>query len=198
MKDPEFNNVVVGAFSSFSFDGPPDFYLVKKLKHVKKVIKSWAVEKKRNVGESFDSTLAELSILEDILELRPLEEEEEWTRAECYKNLLEMEVQKTKDSFQKSREWSPENARAITRFLRCFNILSGLKIKLGKSVLYGIGISDAEINESVAILNCNNDSLPFHYLGLQVGANMNRVRNWQVVVNFFDKRLTDWKARSLS
>lgn len=36
------------------------------------------------------------------------------------------------------------------------------------------------------------------YLGIKVGANMNRIANWDPVVNTFKKRLSKWKANTLS
>ncbi|KAL9997323.1 putative reverse transcriptase zinc-binding domain-containing protein [Helianthus debilis subsp. tardiflorus] len=48
------------------------------------------------------------------------------------------------------------------------------------------------------ILGCKKGSFPFKYLGLQVGANMNQIKNWDPVVNTFKKRLSLWKANTLS
>ncbi|XP_076929431.1 putative mitochondrial protein AtMg01250 [Bidens hawaiensis] len=42
-------------------------------------------------------------------------------------------------------EWSRENAKNLVRLLRCFNLLSGLKINLQKSSFYGVGVSDAAV-----------------------------------------------------
>ncbi|KAJ0572302.1 hypothetical protein HanLR1_Chr06g0199401 [Helianthus annuus] len=47
-------------------------------------------------------------------------------------------------------------------------------------------------------LGCRVGSFPFKHLGLQVGANMNLVKNWQPVVEIFKKRLAIWKAKTLS
>ncbi|XP_021990642.1 uncharacterized protein LOC110887042 [Helianthus annuus] len=49
-----------------------------------------------------------------------------------------------------------------------------------------------------SILRCRAGTFPFKYLGLQVGANMNIVRNWKLVVETFKKRLSLWKANTLS
>lgn len=76
--------------------------------------------------------------------------------------------------------------------------MSGLKINYNKSVLYGVGVETPDIEAMAEVLNCKPERTPFLYLGLLVGANMNRISNWQVVVDVFDKRLSGWKARTLS
>ncbi|KAL4576975.1 hypothetical protein LXL04_013076 [Taraxacum kok-saghyz] len=43
-----------------------------------------------------------------------------------------------------------------------------------------------------------NETLPFTYLGLPVGANMNLKKNWTPVIEKFNSRLSTWKAQSLS
>ncbi|KAJ0878040.1 putative reverse transcriptase zinc-binding domain-containing protein [Helianthus annuus] len=48
------------------------------------------------------------------------------------------------------------------------------------------------------IIGCQAESFPFRYLGLTVGANMNRVANWRPVYNIIDARLAKWKATMLS
>ncbi|KAJ0938354.1 putative RNA-directed DNA polymerase [Helianthus annuus] len=74
-------------------------------------------------------------------------------------------------------KWDASNALNIVRVLRCFYACSGLRINLGKSNLYGIGVSDSELGAMADVVGCTPDSLPFRYLGLKVGANMNRLSN---------------------
>lgn len=73
-----------------------------------------------------------------------------------------------------------------------------MKINLHKSVLYGIGVDDDEVVGLAEELGCKKGSLPFSYLGIKVGANMNRVSNWEPVVSKFKNRLSKWKANTLS
>ncbi|KAJ0736211.1 hypothetical protein HanPI659440_Chr11g0440991 [Helianthus annuus] len=57
------------------------------------------------------------------------------------------------------------------------------------------------MEETEAMANefgCKPDSLPFKYLGLKVGANMNRISNWQPVYEAFRNRLAKWKSHLLS
>ncbi|GJR50975.1 transposon TX1 uncharacterized [Tanacetum coccineum] len=95
-------------------------------------------------------------------------------------------------------EWSHRNGRNLMRVLKCFEKASGLKINLSKSSLYGVGVSQQEVDAMAGFLRCHSGSLPFVYLGLPVGLNMNRVESWKTVVDKFKEKLSNWKARTLS
>ncbi|KAJ0892121.1 putative RNA-directed DNA polymerase [Helianthus annuus] len=95
-------------------------------------------------------------------------------------------------------DWSVINFNNMRRILRIFYLCSGLKINLHKSVLYGVGVEEEEVASMAADLGCKQGSLPFLYLGIKVGANMNRVSNWDPVVSKFKSRLSKWKANTLS
>ncbi|KAJ0702066.1 putative RNA-directed DNA polymerase [Helianthus annuus] len=95
-------------------------------------------------------------------------------------------------------KWEENNAMNIVRILRCFHVCSGLKINLGKSNLFGIGVEAAEVKAMADIVGCMPESIPFKYLGLKVGANMNRVSNWRPVFEIFESRLALWKSSLLS
>ncbi|XP_071694378.1 uncharacterized protein [Rutidosis leptorrhynchoides] len=45
---------------------------------------------------------------------------------------------------------------------------------------------------------CKVGALPFTYLGLPIGANMKKLDSWKPVIDKFEKRLSYWKARSVS
>ncbi|KAI3815120.1 hypothetical protein L1987_14776 [Smallanthus sonchifolius] len=94
--------------------------------------------------------------------------------------------------------WSDSNAKNLCRILRCFNLASGLKVNLLKCQLFGTGIDSHEMDRLAGIFRCKVGSLPFTYLGLKVGANMNLVKNWKPVVDVFRDRLSNWKAKRLS
>ncbi|KAF5775443.1 putative RNA-directed DNA polymerase [Helianthus annuus] len=95
-------------------------------------------------------------------------------------------------------EWSSENIINVVRILRIFHLCSGLKINLDKSSLFGMGVNSEDIGGLASSIGCNSGSFPFSYLGIKVGANMNRVDNWRPVYNIFDARLSRWKASLLS
>ncbi|XP_076929461.1 uncharacterized protein LOC143593863 [Bidens hawaiensis] len=95
-------------------------------------------------------------------------------------------------------EWSKENVLNITRLLRCFYLVSGLHINFCKSKLMGVKVTLEEVSNLVNLMGCKPDVLPCSYLGLTIGANMNRISNWNSVLEAFDKRLSLWKAPVLS
>jgi len=84
------------------------------------------------------------------------------------------------------------------KLLSCFKEVSGLKINFSKSRIFGVGITQEEVSMVASIFNCQAASLPFIYLGLPVGDNMNKKLAWEVVIESFNRRLNLWKARTLS
>ncbi|KAJ0570205.1 putative RNA-directed DNA polymerase [Helianthus annuus] len=95
-------------------------------------------------------------------------------------------------------EWSGQNAMNLKRILRCFYLASGLRVNASKSNLYGIGVDETRVQDMASLLKCKAEKFPFKYLGLYVGANMNLCRNWEPVVEMFRKRLSLWKAETIS
>ncbi|KAJ0568314.1 putative RNA-directed DNA polymerase [Helianthus annuus] len=95
-------------------------------------------------------------------------------------------------------KWSFGNALNLRRILRCFFLVSGLKVNLAKCSVFGVGINDEEVELMADCMNSKKGSLPFKHLGLTVGANMNLIRNWKSVIDIFKSRLSIWKAKSLS
>ncbi|KAJ0554035.1 putative RNA-directed DNA polymerase [Helianthus annuus] len=95
-------------------------------------------------------------------------------------------------------EWSRENIINVVRILKCFHACSGLQISFSKSNLFGLGVSHGEVEDLAVLVGCKADKFPFKYLGLTVGANMNRIKNWRPVFDIFERRLSLWKASFLS
>ncbi|XP_022015087.1 uncharacterized protein LOC110914609 [Helianthus annuus] len=95
-------------------------------------------------------------------------------------------------------EWLDFNFDNLKRILRIFYLCSGLKINIHKSVVYGVGVTDEVVNVKASLLGCKAGALPFVYLGIKVGANTNRVNNWEAVIDIFRNRLSKWKVESLS
>ncbi|XP_071718036.1 uncharacterized protein [Rutidosis leptorrhynchoides] len=83
-----------------------------------------------------------------------------------------------------------------------FYLALGLKINVAKSCVYGVGMSDDELLYVSNRIGCGKGVMPFEYLGLQVGSNMNLVNNWkplieQTVLNELEKiRMTFFWGRS--
>ncbi|GMP83957.1 hypothetical protein CsSME_00037684 [Camellia sinensis var. sinensis] len=93
-------------------------------------------------------------------------------------------------------EW-PE-VLIVKRILKCFEIISGLRINFHKSVICGIGIPDDIVQTFASRLNCTYQKLPLKYLGMPLGANPSRRVTSKPVVEKFKKKLTSWKMRLLS
>lgn len=47
------------------------------------------------------------------------------------------------------------------------------------------------------ITRCVPTNMPFSYLGLPVGAYMNHIVNWNMMIQKFEKRLANWKVNLL-
>ncbi|KAF5772198.1 putative reverse transcriptase domain-containing protein [Helianthus annuus] len=95
-------------------------------------------------------------------------------------------------------DWDRGNVKNVGRCLRIFYLCSGLKINLHKSYLYGLGVDNDDTKDTANVIGCKYDNTPVSYLGIKVGANTNRIRNWDPVIEIFDKRLLVWKAKTLS
>ncbi|XP_071695652.1 uncharacterized protein [Rutidosis leptorrhynchoides] len=94
--------------------------------------------------------------------------------------------------------WNRENAHSLQNLLKCFELVSGLKVNFHKSFLYGIGVGENSIRNMAQGLNCQVGALPFTYLGLPIGANMRKSHSWNPVIDKIKARLSSWKMRKLS
>ncbi|GKE22393.1 putative RNA-directed DNA polymerase, eukaryota, reverse transcriptase zinc-binding domain protein, partial [Tanacetum coccineum] len=79
-------------------------------------------------------------------------------------------------------EWSHSNIQNLLRMLRCFYLVSGLKINVHKSNILGVyvPIQDAEV--MAKSVGCGVASFPLKYLGVPVGCNMSRCANWNPII----------------
>lgn len=102
------------------------------------------------------------------------------------------------DNGNRSIVWSELNFINLNCLLICFFLASGLRVNLGKSKFFEIGVEDLEVVRFASILKCEPASLPFIYLGLSVGANMRLEKNWSPVIEKFKNKLSVWKAKHLS
>ncbi|XP_058203040.1 uncharacterized protein LOC131317509 [Rhododendron vialii] len=64
----------------------------------------------------------------------------------------------------------------IKRILRCFQLMSGLKIKYSKSFVCGVKIQREDVQALAQVMGCRVESLPIKYLGLPLGANPKRIK----------------------
>ncbi|XXG77619.1 hypothetical protein AAC387_Pa08g1737 [Persea americana] len=87
---------------------------------------------------------------------------------------------------------------ALRRILRCFQLVSSLKINISKSMLVGIGCSEETTRSLVNIINRKSGKLSIIYLGLPIGAKPRSKSLWDPVIENFKRKLASWKKLYLS
>ncbi|XP_028102776.1 uncharacterized protein LOC114302016 [Camellia sinensis] len=95
-------------------------------------------------------------------------------------------------------EGGTEEVFNIKRVLRCFEVISGLRINFHKSVVCGVGFNEDQTKEFAKVLNCLPSKLPINFLGLPLGENPRMKSTWDPIVAKFQKKLSSWKMRLLS
>ncbi|CAI8594931.1 unnamed protein product [Vicia faba] len=90
------------------------------------------------------------------------------------------------------------NLWTIKAILRGFELASGLQVIFSKSSLIGVNSGHAFLDLSREFLHCENESLPFRYLGLPIGVNPRLASTWDPLVNLLSRRLMSWKHRYMS
>ncbi|KAL7616380.1 hypothetical protein Lser_V15G02077 [Lactuca serriola] len=95
-------------------------------------------------------------------------------------------------------KWDKMNLENMVMVLNCFFMVSGLKVNIHKSKLYGVGVIYNQVEEMVKVTGCAPGKLPFKYLGLPVAENTSRVRSWQGIIDRYKKKLASWKLKMLS
>ena len=78
-----------------------------------------------------------------------------------------------------------------------FEVVSGLKINLGKSELVAVGAVH-NIELLVAVLGCKQGSLPMKYLGLSLGEKFKDKTIWNPILEKMERKLAGWKKLYLS
>ncbi|GKC51177.1 hypothetical protein Tco_1073922 [Tanacetum coccineum] len=80
----------------------------------------------------------------------------------------------------------------------CLLPSSGLKINISKSHVYGLGVNLIDTDNKARDTRSSPGNIPFSYLGLPIGSNMNMIANWQHLIDRFRDKLSSWKANLLS
>ncbi|KAJ9536152.1 LOW QUALITY PROTEIN: hypothetical protein OSB04_un000670 [Centaurea solstitialis] len=83
------------------------------------------------------------------------------------------------------------NGTNLLKLLECFRMVSGLKMNLGKSKLFGVRIGEEEVHDWERTMECGSGTLPFTYLGLlntTLGPGDRKTK----------KKLAAWKSRLIS
>lgn len=71
-------------------------------------------------------------------------------------------------------------------------------MKFHKSKVYGVSVSEGEISNCAQVLGCETTSLPFKYLGVLMGLNLDLKRNWILIIERVQNKLSSWKSKALS
>jgi hypothetical protein len=91
-----------------------------------------------------------------------------------------------------------ENLWCVKAILRCFELMSGLKINFAKSMIFGVVPDEPFMRVASKFLNCKVGKFPFIYLGLSVGANPRKESTWEPVIEVLQRRLHSWQNRFVS
>ncbi|GKD63991.1 kinase-like domain, beta-lactamase/transpeptidase-like protein [Tanacetum coccineum] len=75
-------------------------------------------------------------------------------------------------------EWNKQNTINLMCIMKGFEKVSGLKVNLNKSRVYGVGVSRGEVKDMARCMRCSVGELPITYLGLPVGVCMRRESSW--------------------
>lgn len=81
--------------------------------------------------------------------------------------------------------------------LKCFEVVSGLHLNLGKSSLITVG-DVTNLDQLATDLGCRTGSLLTTYLGMPLGASYKQKEVWGPITDHTRKRLAGWKAQYLS
>lgn len=92
----------------------------------------------------------------------------------------------------------PSEVLGFCAVLRCFELVSDLRINLGKSTLIGVEVENSQIKDWADLVGCKIGTLPFSYLGLPVGKNPRLKTFWTPVVEREERRLVGWGKKFLS
>lgn len=91
----------------------------------------------------------------------------------------------------------PHQLTSLRYVFTWFEVISSLKINLGKSELVPVG-KVSNMDSLVDISGCDMGSLPMKYLGVPLGAGFKEKAIWNPILEKANKRLAGWKRLYLS
>ncbi|KAL4182770.1 hypothetical protein AMTRI_Chr11g151900 [Amborella trichopoda] len=95
-------------------------------------------------------------------------------------------------------EAKKEHMKNIERFLRCCEVVVGLKVNFAKTSLVGINCNGAMAKDLARTLGCKMDSFPLVYLGLPISDKGFPTSIWDRVIQRVQVKLALWQPRYLS
>ncbi|WJZ80712.1 hypothetical protein VitviT2T_000609 [Vitis vinifera] len=97
--------------------------------------------------------------------------------------------------FSNTRE---EDLQTFKSLLLAFGHISGLKVNLDKSYIYGINLDQTHLSRLAETLECKASGWPILYLGLPLGGNLRVGGFWDPVTKRISRRLDGWQKAYLS
>jgi len=86
----------------------------------------------------------------------------------------------------------------VKAILRCFELVSGLRVNFRKSAIGVVGTSMLNMIVYSKCLNCRQMKLPFKYMRMTIGGNPRRTVLWNPIVDKIRSKLSRWSGRLLS
>ncbi|RVW39059.1 Transposon TX1 uncharacterized 149 kDa protein [Vitis vinifera] len=97
--------------------------------------------------------------------------------------------------FSSTRE---EDLLTLKSVLLVFGHISGLKVNLDKSNIYGINLGQNHLHRLAELLDCKASGWPILYLGLPLGGNPKSGGFWDPMIERISSRLDGWQKAYLS
>ena len=91
-----------------------------------------------------------------------------------------------------------EELQTLKSLLLVFGHISGLKVNLDKSNIYGINLDQNHLSKLAELLDYKASSWPILYLGLPLGGNPKACGFWDPVIKRISRRLDGWQKTYLS
>ncbi|RVW48807.1 putative ribonuclease H protein [Vitis vinifera] len=108
--------------------------------------------------------------------------------------LLKAEERNVLEGFRYSRGGYDD----LKNVLLVFEHISGLKVNLDKSNIYGINLEQNHLSRLAEMLDCKAFGWPMLYLGLPLGGNPKACGFWNPVIKRISRRLDGWQKAYLS
>jgi hypothetical protein len=89
-------------------------------------------------------------------------------------------------------------AKGLKLVLSAFEKLSSLKINFHKSELFCFGEAKNKTEEYIRLFGFKEGGFPFRYLGIPISPRILSNRDWRLVEERFQKKLSSWKGKMLS
>ena len=91
-----------------------------------------------------------------------------------------------------------EDLQTLKSLFLVFGHISGLKVNLDKSNLFGINLDQNHLSRLAVLLDCKASDWPILYLGLPLGGNLKACGFWDPVIEIISQRLDGWQKAYLS